>query len=437
MAARAGSGGGGAENFPDLHHKMSKKIAQLTKVIYHLNTRNDDHEQEMAALAAQHEGEINGILRDAASKINKFKDALSKQREAAKEATTVRMLQERHEQEKADVLARFEDFKRTVKDRERATATEHAARLRELKRGFDDAKERFRERMQEFERTSRDLAANSSISSDELDRLKRNHQEEIEDLVRKYNKQYNDMLAQRMEEEDKMRAELEAENKAACENLSKQFESRLKKYKADSEAARAQLKAASDAAMLRAIDEHKVRGLPAAPKLQRAHPAPRCDGVGVLQAAMSRVLEDLDDAKRQGIMHRQECGRLKDANGKLETRVEELERRLRETSSSLDSLRDASGKGEQELRGLLADKDDKIGLLEGQLSMMEGANSQLGQDVRAPPPPGGSPSSAAVLYSPSSCTQLTAARKRADDLQRSLDATSEANSVSIQCSPCM
>ena len=152
---------------------------------------------------------------------------------------------------------------------------------------------------------------------------------------------------------------------------------------------------------------------------------------------MSRVLEDLDDAKRQGIMHRQECGRLKDANGKLETRVEELERRLRETSSSLDSLRDASGKGEQELRGLLADKDDKIGLLEGQLSMMEGANSQLGQDVRAPPPPGGSPSSAAVLYSPSSCTQLTAARKRADDLQRSLDATSEANSVSIQCSPCM
>lgn len=30
--------------FPDLHHKMSKKIAQLTKVIYHLNTKNEDHE---------------------------------------------------------------------------------------------------------------------------------------------------------------------------------------------------------------------------------------------------------------------------------------------------------------------------------------------------------------------------------------------------------
>lgn len=30
--------------FPDLHHKMSKKIAQLTKVIYHLNTKNEDHQ---------------------------------------------------------------------------------------------------------------------------------------------------------------------------------------------------------------------------------------------------------------------------------------------------------------------------------------------------------------------------------------------------------
>ena len=33
--------GASSDVFPDLHHKMSKKIAQLTKVIYHLNTRNE------------------------------------------------------------------------------------------------------------------------------------------------------------------------------------------------------------------------------------------------------------------------------------------------------------------------------------------------------------------------------------------------------------
>lgn len=36
--------------FPDLHHKMSKKIAQLTKVIYHLNTKNEDRQVRAAYL---------------------------------------------------------------------------------------------------------------------------------------------------------------------------------------------------------------------------------------------------------------------------------------------------------------------------------------------------------------------------------------------------
>lgn len=47
--------------FPDFHHKMSKKIAQLTKVIYHLNTKNDDHEFQLKALADSYESEIEEV----------------------------------------------------------------------------------------------------------------------------------------------------------------------------------------------------------------------------------------------------------------------------------------------------------------------------------------------------------------------------------------
>jgi Skp family chaperone for outer membrane proteins len=67
---------GAAEAFPDLHHKMSKKIAQLTKVIYHLNTRNEDHQADLDAMSANHQAEIQMILKDAASKLGKFKEAL-------------------------------------------------------------------------------------------------------------------------------------------------------------------------------------------------------------------------------------------------------------------------------------------------------------------------------------------------------------------------
>jgi Family with sequence similarity 184, A and B len=62
------------EAFSDLHQKMSKKIAQLTKVIYHLNTRNEDHQSELDAIGLNHESETRELMRDAANKIGKFKD---------------------------------------------------------------------------------------------------------------------------------------------------------------------------------------------------------------------------------------------------------------------------------------------------------------------------------------------------------------------------
>lgn len=55
---------------------MSKKIAQLTKVIYHLNNKNEDHEVDLQELAEQYETEIEQILRDTADKINHFKAQL-------------------------------------------------------------------------------------------------------------------------------------------------------------------------------------------------------------------------------------------------------------------------------------------------------------------------------------------------------------------------
>ena len=42
----------------EIQHKMSKKIAQLTKVIFHLNTKNDESDLHLRAIADTHEKEI-------------------------------------------------------------------------------------------------------------------------------------------------------------------------------------------------------------------------------------------------------------------------------------------------------------------------------------------------------------------------------------------
>lgn len=74
--------GNASDLFPDLHQKMSKKIAQLTKVIYHLNTKNEDHQIEIENITANHQLEIQQILRDAASKLSKFKEAIESKQAA-------------------------------------------------------------------------------------------------------------------------------------------------------------------------------------------------------------------------------------------------------------------------------------------------------------------------------------------------------------------
>lgn len=59
--------------FPDIHQKMCKKIAQLTKVIYHLNTQNEDHAHEVQALVTRHEDDIQRILEETALRFESFK----------------------------------------------------------------------------------------------------------------------------------------------------------------------------------------------------------------------------------------------------------------------------------------------------------------------------------------------------------------------------
>ncbi len=64
-----------------LQLRMSKKIAQLTKVIYHLNSRTEDHEAELQELSDQHEQEVEQILRDTHEKISFYKAQLEDARD--------------------------------------------------------------------------------------------------------------------------------------------------------------------------------------------------------------------------------------------------------------------------------------------------------------------------------------------------------------------
>ena len=92
----------GAGPSKDVHHKMSKKIAQLTKVIFHLHSKNEENSQYQSSLVGAYEKEIEIILREANTIVSRQKDALEKAKESANFKAMLKDVEDRHVLEKKE-----------------------------------------------------------------------------------------------------------------------------------------------------------------------------------------------------------------------------------------------------------------------------------------------------------------------------------------------
>ena len=50
-----------SKGFPDFHHKMSKKVARLTRVIFILNTKNDENDLTLKIMKKAYENELSKL----------------------------------------------------------------------------------------------------------------------------------------------------------------------------------------------------------------------------------------------------------------------------------------------------------------------------------------------------------------------------------------
>lgn len=86
----------------DTHHKMSKKIAQLTKVIFHLHSKNEENSLYHASLSGAYEKEIETILTQANGLLERQKQALESQKTKQNVQDKLKELEDRHTQERKE-----------------------------------------------------------------------------------------------------------------------------------------------------------------------------------------------------------------------------------------------------------------------------------------------------------------------------------------------
>ncbi|XP_054679168.1 protein FAM184B isoform X2 [Grus americana] len=110
----------------EMHVKMCKKIAQLTKVIYALNTKNDEHEASIQALREAHEEEIQHILAETRETILQCKSKVEEEQLLRKRIQALEIAVEQHKRLKEEALAELTLCKKQVEERELRTEAKQA-----------------------------------------------------------------------------------------------------------------------------------------------------------------------------------------------------------------------------------------------------------------------------------------------------------------------
>ena len=90
-------------------------MQQLTKVIYHLNSKAEEP-GELGDQAASYENEIEGILRDAGERVKRFQAACSHATDTKLIESKVHEVEVKYEMQKQRALKEMEEFKRRAKD---------------------------------------------------------------------------------------------------------------------------------------------------------------------------------------------------------------------------------------------------------------------------------------------------------------------------------
>ncbi|XP_061882284.1 protein FAM184B isoform X2 [Entelurus aequoreus] len=209
-----------------MHNKMCKKIAQLTKVIYSLNMKNEEQEAALQALNHTHDLELHRILMDTCH-----------EGEGSALRTRLLQLQESLDEQQrvgARVQADFECFRMHSEERERETEGElrrdFEKRLQAAEEELQEAKSCISEAQQENQRLSQELKEAGETIGELSDKCQRRDggegQEEQEE------KEEEQRLKALLEEVDTLKQErqrTQEEGRRGAEEEKERWEQKMKK----------------------------------------------------------------------------------------------------------------------------------------------------------------------------------------------------------------
>uniref|UniRef100_A0A3P9AH72 Protein FAM184A/B N-terminal domain-containing protein n=1 Tax=Esox lucius TaxID=8010 RepID=A0A3P9AH72_ESOLU len=327
----------------DLHLKMSKKIAQLTKVIYALNTKNDEHEAAIQTLKEAHEEEVQQILSETREKIMQYKSKISDEMDLKRRIQSLEESMELHERMKRQALAEFETYRQRVEDMQLCTEAQHTQRVVTMSREVEEMRHSFEEKLRSFSTAQAQFEQEKKLA---LEELKANHRQEVSELLRSHqsqNQNYSkdqEKLGQLHKAEVESLTERVEELKGDKKRLVEEYEAKLNKaqafYERELEAMKRTQQLTADNLQAWKKTEAELR------REFQMQEAALQKTLGKLRSELQRVQEEARD-------HREKSQKLQASLSTAESNIKELCKQLDEVKQDAEIVEIRQKEAECEL----------------------------------------------------------------------------------------
>ncbi|XP_015242062.1 PREDICTED: protein FAM184A-like isoform X2 [Cyprinodon variegatus] len=312
------------EYTPDLHLKMSKKIAQLTKVIYALNTKNDEHEEEIESLKEAHEDEVQHIVTETRDKIMQYKSKMADEADLRRRLASLEESVELHDHMKRQALAEFEMYRQRMEDSQLCTEAQHTQRVVSMSREVEEMRRDFEEKLRVFSQAQAQFEADKRRA---LDELRATHRHEVEELR---NNQQNH-TATSAEDQEKL-AELHRQEVEALmdrlEELSKDKVRLVEEYEA--KLAKAQEYYERELEAMRRTHQLTTENLLAWKRTEVELRKEFQAQEAALQRSLSKLRSELQKAQEEARENRDKTNRLQTSLANAEGTIKNLHKQLEE-----------------------------------------------------------------------------------------------------------
>uniref|UniRef100_W5M655 Family with sequence similarity 184 member B n=1 Tax=Lepisosteus oculatus TaxID=7918 RepID=W5M655_LEPOC len=309
-----------------MHMKMCKKIAQLTKVIYALNTKCDEHDSSLQALKEAHQEEIEQIMEETQEKILKYKSQGEEETDLHQRLQAMEETLEQYERLKDEALTDFETYRRQTEERELKSQTEHAERIMALSTEMVDLKKDFEGKLQALAGLKEQLEQEKEKAQAELERTNQESQS-LQDECRELRR--NSMGERsRLEEmcQTRTRALREELERLRAERLrlAEEFEQKVSSLKAAHQEEQESLKRTLQQSLTDTLTQWQQRELEHRNAMQAS-----------LQQKLKRMEGELEAKGQQLNECRRHSLKLQDRMQDLETQLEEAHHKVAEAVASM------------------------------------------------------------------------------------------------------